>query len=102
MTEPRNVRIVIDEMLDHIEYTKTKMGRLSATEFSADRDTRLIIERALEIISEASRHLPAEMKRLRTDIPWQQIANLGNVLRHTYHAVSSKIIWDIVHEHLTL
>jgi uncharacterized protein with HEPN domain len=40
MTAPRNVRIVIEEMLDHLEYVLAKAQNLSPTEFRADRDIR--------------------------------------------------------------
>jgi uncharacterized protein with HEPN domain len=53
MTEPRNIRIVI-EVLDHLEYVLAKVQNLSPTEFRADRDIRQSIERSLEIISEAA------------------------------------------------
>jgi uncharacterized protein with HEPN domain len=57
-------------------------------------------ERALEIISEASRHIPDDWKRLEPDIPWRQIAGIGNVLRHDYEGISSRVVWDIVEIHL--
>jgi uncharacterized protein with HEPN domain len=38
----------------------------------------------LEIISEASRHIPDDLKELAPDIPWRQIAAIGNLLRHEY------------------
>ena len=40
--------------------------------------------RALEIISEASRHVPAEAKARLTNIPWRNIAAIGNKLRQEY------------------
>jgi uncharacterized protein with HEPN domain len=53
---------IIDEMIDHIDYVTAKAKNLSAAEFRNDRDTRQAVERSLEIISEASRGLPAEFK----------------------------------------
>jgi uncharacterized protein with HEPN domain len=58
------------------------------------------VERSLEVISEASRHLPAELKNQMPEIPWRQLADLGNILRHRYFAVDSDIVWMIVQEHL--
>ena len=84
MTQPRMVHTVIDEMIDHIDYVLAKTQDLSAAEFRTDRDTRQSVERSLEIISEASRRLPAELRQMRPDIPWRQVSDLGNVLRHNY------------------
>ncbi|HEB79602.1 MAG TPA: DUF86 domain-containing protein [Rhodospirillales bacterium] len=43
---------------------------------------RRAVERGIEIISEASRQIPPEMKSNYPDIHWQEIASIGNLLRH--------------------
>jgi uncharacterized protein with HEPN domain len=62
-----------------------------------DRDPMLrqAIERNVEIISEASRRLPADMKARYPDLPWPAIAAIGNVLRHEYYAMELDVIWRI-------
>ena len=57
--------------------------------------TRAAFERFLEIPSEASRHLPKDDKARFPDVPWSQIADLGNHLRHAYHKVDAEILWAI-------
>jgi uncharacterized protein with HEPN domain len=57
-------------------------------------------ERGLEIISEASRSIPAELKKEALDVPWSQIASIGNILRHEYQRVEPLIVWNIIGEHL--
>jgi uncharacterized protein with HEPN domain len=98
MTGPRNIRVVIDEMVDHIDYILAKTESQSITEFRANRDVRQSVERSLEIISEASRHLPAEIQERKPEIPWRKIADLGNVLRHGYFAINTDLIWVIICE----
>ena len=100
MTQSRNLRTVIDEIIDHIDYVLAKTRDMSAAEFRVNRDVRQSTERSLEIISEASRRLPVELRQIRSDIPWRQVADFGNVLRHTYFAVNPDIVWSIVTEHL--
>ena len=58
------------------------------------------VERGLEIISEASRNVTDEYKALAPEIPWRQIAAIGNLLRHEYQRTDSSAIWNIVTEHL--
>jgi hypothetical protein len=43
-----------------------------------------LVERGIEIISEAGRRLPGELKRRHPEIPWRKIAGVGNVLRDEY------------------
>lgn len=59
----------------------------------------LALERALEILSEASRHVPDLLKDEFTDVPWRQIAGLGNILRHDYRRVDPEMILRIALEH---
>ena len=58
------------------------------------------LERGLEIISEASRSIPPELKGLAPDIPWPQIVSIGNLLLHEYQRVEALLVWNIVEEHL--
>ncbi len=59
------------------------------------------VERGLEIISEASRHVPDDLKALAPNIPWHQIAAIGNLLRHEYQRTDSMATWNIITEHLS-
>jgi uncharacterized protein with HEPN domain len=36
------------------------------------------------------------LKALRPEIDWRAVAGIGNMLRHEYHATSSKILWDVI------
>ena len=58
------------------------------------------VERNLERLSEATRHIPAKLTAAESDIPWRQVADLGNVLRHRYHSVLDDQIWVIVERDL--
>jgi uncharacterized protein with HEPN domain len=100
MTPPRDIGVVIDEMIDHIDYVLAKTQHQSVAEFRGDRDVRQSVERSLEIISEASRHLPEELKSTRSEIPWRQVADFGNVLRHSYFAIRVDLVWTIIGENL--
>ncbi|MGB0671226.1 MAG: DUF86 domain-containing protein, partial [Rhodospirillales bacterium] len=62
--------------------------------FDGSWEKRRAVERGLEIISEASRHIPDDLKSQHPNIPWRDIADIGNFLRHDYQHVESRIIWD--------
>jgi uncharacterized protein with HEPN domain len=59
-----------------------------------------MIARGLEIISEASRHLPEDMKARHPEIPWRKVAGIGNVLRHEYTRVAADALWRLVRDDL--
>lgn len=78
---------------------------LSGKEFeilASDRVTRAAFERYLEILSEASRHVPPEWKSEFSQIPWRQVADLGNHVRHAYHRIDLEILWSTYKSDLDL
>jgi uncharacterized protein with HEPN domain len=61
---------------------------------------RWIVQRAIEIISEASRAIPDELKQTRPEIPWPRVRGIGNILRHEYQGLSDPIIWRVATDEL--
>ncbi|MGF7094410.1 HepT-like ribonuclease domain-containing protein [Aminobacter sp. BE82] len=54
------------------------------------------VQRGIEIISEAARHLPDELLVTEPEIPWKQMRGIGNVPRHEYHRIADPIVWAVV------
>lgn len=69
-------------------------------EFKADWLMRHGVQRGIEIISEATRHLPPEVLARHSEIAWPKVRAVGNVLRHEYQSISDEIIWSVVKEDL--
>ena len=92
----RNPRFALDEIIEEIDWLGAMISGRSLSDFSADRALRYAVERAIEIISEASRRIPAELKSVRPEIDWRGVGDIGNFLRHEYHSTAVKIIWDVV------
>ena len=62
----------------------------------ADPRTVYAVTRCLEIISEASRRLPDELKARHPAIAWKDMAGAGNIYRHDYEEVAAQHVWDAV------
>ncbi len=73
------------------------IGPASIDQFLIDRRTVYAVTRCLEIISEASRRLPPELKARHQHIRWLGMAGAGNVYRHDYELVLDRAVWDTVH-----
>lgn len=87
---------IVEEMLDYIEQAIGYVAGMTFEQYSSDRKTQRAVERCIEVISEASRHVPDEIKARRPDIPWRDVATIGNVFRHQYHTIAARIVWDTV------
>ena len=73
---------------------------MSLLAFEADWESQWIVERGIEIISEASRHLPDDLKARNAGIPWPNIAGIGNILRHNYERIAAPIMWTLARDDL--
>lgn len=86
--------------LDDIDEASGKIMRyvvgMDLDSFRADDRTFDAVLRNLEIIGEAAKKLPAEMREAMPEIEWRRVAGLRDVLVHEYFGVDAEIIWDIV------
>ncbi|NTJ42036.1 DUF86 domain-containing protein [Agrobacterium larrymoorei] len=96
----RNVRPVLAEMLDAIEGIEIHTAGKSLADFESNWLLKFAVQRALEIASEAARHIPDELLSVAPDIPWRQIRGIGNILRHEYHKIADEVIWAVVTDHI--
>jgi uncharacterized protein with HEPN domain len=92
----RPLDLIVEEMLDYIEQARSYVAGMTFEQYSFDRKTQRAVERCIEVISEASRHVPDEIKGRRPDIPWRDVATIGNVFRHNYHTIATRIVWDTI------
>jgi uncharacterized protein with HEPN domain len=76
--------------LDNIDAIAMFTAGLELERFATDRKTVYAVVRALEIVSEASRRLPMEIKDRHPEIDWIAVAAAGNVYRHEYEGVDEK------------
>jgi uncharacterized protein with HEPN domain len=88
------------DIIEAIERMAGLVADMPLAAFEADWRSQWIIERGVEIVSEASRHLPDDLKLRRPDIPWPKIAGIGNVLRHDYERIAAPIMWTLVRDSL--
>jgi uncharacterized protein with HEPN domain len=84
------------DILRHAEYAEQFVAGLDWAAFRDDHKTVLAVTRCLEIISEASRRLPIEVKARHPSIDWRSMAGAGNVYRHDYDDIETQLIWQTV------
>ena len=88
------------DIFEAIAEIEDVMRALTFDQFASDRRVRLLTERLLEIVCEASRNLPDEVRQAETGIDWRKMIDFGNLLRHAYHATRAETVWDVIQNHL--
>ena len=96
----RRVEPILAEIADALDGIATATRDKTLEDFSSDWLLRRGVERGIEIISEAARHLPDDLLKIAPEIPWKQVRGIGNILRHEYHKTSDPIVWAVVTDSL--
>jgi uncharacterized protein with HEPN domain len=90
----------LTDIVEAIELIRNEMLGTTLESLESDKRKRWLLERGIEIISEASRHLNDDLKDRHPEIPWPKVAGIGNVLRHEYERVAHDVLWHVVHDDL--
>jgi len=85
----------LEDIIEAIERIRHVLDGVTLEVFEQDWEKRWLVERGIEIISEASRHLDDDLKTRRSEIPWSRVAAIGNVLRHAYDHVAADVLWKL-------
>lgn len=97
---PRDSSASFDDILDAIGAIREYTAGLSRENFGRERKTVDAVLRNLEVIGEAVKQLPANVRSAHPDVEWQKIAGLRDILIHAYFGVDLDIIWDVVENKL--
>ncbi len=88
------------EYLKHIQdeclYIISVSGNLSFEDFLEDETLKRAVVRSLEIIGEATKKIPADIKVKWNTIPWKNMAGMRDRLIHDYMGVNYTIVWDVI------
>ena len=84
------------DILESINNIDTFLGDMDFEVYRGDLKTKSAVERQMQIITEAAVRLGEDGDRLCPGVDWKGFRGMGNVLRHGYHRIDDKIVWDTV------
>jgi uncharacterized protein with HEPN domain len=84
------------DIAHHVDLALSFTAGFDYEAFMADPRTVYAVTRCLEIISEASRRVPDDLKARHPSIAWRDVAGAGNIYRHDYEDVAEQHVWDTV------
>jgi uncharacterized protein with HEPN domain len=88
------------DILESINNIDTFLSNMSFDAYRGDLKTKSAVERQLQIITEAAVRLGEDGDRLCPGVDWQGFRGMGNILRHGYHRIDDRVVWDTVKDEL--
>jgi len=96
----RDARLYLDDVIDAARLALEFTAGLTLEAFTSDRKTYHAVLRNLEIIGQAVKKIPPDIRALAPQVPWRQIAGFRDHLAHAYFEVEDEVVWSVIQEHL--
>jgi uncharacterized protein with HEPN domain len=96
----RDFRLYLEDIIEAAKAAREYVAGMGKDELAKDRRTTDAVVRNLEIVVEAAKKLPAQVKHDHPEVEWKKIAGLRDILVHDYFGIDMDIVWDVVQNKL--
>ena len=98
----REIGDYVQDVIESMDKAMIFIKDMSYDEFAQDEKTTFAVVRALEIIGEAIKNIPAEIRKVYPDVPWKAMAGMRDKLIHEYFGVNLEFVWETVKERIPI
>ncbi len=98
----RDVSLLLDDVLENINLIEDSLHNRNKEEFLKDRTIQDATVRRLEIIGEATKNIPLNIKEKHPEMEWKKVAGTRDIIIHTYFVVDLDLVWDIINKDIPI
>ena len=91
----------LNDILESIEKIELFTEGMDFEQFKNDDKTTYAVIRAFEIIGEAAKEIPTEIKEKYPKVPWKEMGSMRDKLIHAYFGIDLEVVWRTIHEDIT-
>jgi len=94
----RNVEIYIKDIIEYMERAENHIRNFQLDQFLKDDKTCDAVIRCIEVIGEAAKNIPEEIRTSYPSISWRDLAGMRDKIIHSYFTVDFETVWLVVKE----
>ena len=102
MANKRSLLLYMEDILVSIQNIENYVNDITEQEFITNQEKQDAVIRRLEIIGEAVKKIPENIRSKYAEVPWRQISGMWDVVIHEYFGVSSTLIYKTATSDLSL
>jgi len=84
------------QILAEADYIVEKSANLGRDDFLRDETLKRAFVRSIEIIGEATKHVPDDFRKQHPELEWRAMAGMRDRLIHGYFGIDYELVWDVV------
>lgn len=94
MTDSREVNQYLQDIAEMMSHIQSFTAGMDFEAFISDTKTNFAVFRALEVIGEAAKQVPDDVRNRHPQIPWKRMAGMRDRLIHGYFGIDFEIVWE--------
>lgn len=98
----KDPEVFLQHILESIEWVEKDTKGMAKEDFLENVPIQDPVIRRIEVIGEAIRNLPPEIKKEHKNVSWQDIMDMRNKIIHEYFGVDLELVWGVVKKDVPL